>query len=136
METTKLTDEERLKNRKAERALHARGLVRVRTYVANLALQHGIKPESGPRIEGAKTDRGLYVPAWFEWHVERFPQNSINQRKRLEIVEELKNRPHAQFILLIEAQMAGGTLYDPCGDLATEAALTLLREEHGDELDG
>lgn len=128
------SDEKLLEDRKAERALHARGLVRVKTYVANLAVQLGIPVERGPKIKGAETDRGLFVPVWFEWHVERFPHNDINQRKRLEIVEELKTRPHAQYILLIEAQMAGGTLYDPCGDIATEAALTLLKEEHGDTL--
>ena len=129
------TDEERLEDRKKERELHARGLVRVSAYLANLAIKCDIPIVRGPKIQSQTVrDPGIYVPVWLEWHLQRFPQNEIQQSKRLEIVKALSENHRARHMLLIEAQMLGGTLYDPMGDVATEAALRLMREEYGDEL--
>lgn len=129
------TDEEKLEDRRKERALHARGLVRVSAYLANLAIQADVPVERGPKIQGNRLDPGVYVPVWLEWHLQRFPQNSIPQSKRLEILQALGENPQAQYLLLIEAQLVGGTLYDPSGDIATEAALKLLKEKHGEVLE-
>lgn len=115
--------------RKRERALHDRGLARAPTQIANLALRCGIPVEHGPQIPGNQTDRGLYVPVWFHWYLERFPQNEINTRQRLEDVRHFSADKEKQLILLIEANLVDGMLYDPAGDIATKAALTLLEAE-------
>ena len=131
--TDERTDEQKLEDRREERALHAQGLVRVPTYLANLAIQCDIPVERGPRIRESKTDQGCYVPVWLEWHLIRFPQNKIPQRRRLEVVARLRDDHKARYLMLVEAQLAGGTLYDPSGDIATEAALHLLKKELPDD---
>lgn len=120
-----------LEDRQQERALQKRGLVRVDTYVANLALRAGVPVEKGPPIHGSNLDRGLWVPAWVQWHLERFPDQGDNLRARQESLEALKDDKNAQLLLLLEANLCGATLYDPTGDLGTAAALELLQKEVG-----
>ena len=77
--TKKLTDEEKveratersskLERRQRERVLIAKGFVRCKPYLANLALYNDIPTEEGPGL--ADTDV-QWVPAWFEWHLQRF----------------------------------------------------------------
>lgn len=125
------TDEEKLEERKLERELQKKGLVRVETYTANLAMRAGIEVIRGPKIPGAATDRGLFVPAWVQWYLERFPNNEQLLRERQEELKSLKDDKEQQLMLLIEANLCGATIYDPSGDIGTEHALKALQEELG-----
>lgn len=137
--TKKLTDEEKveratersskLERRQRERVLIAKGFVRCKPYLANLALYNDIPTEEGPGL--ADTDV-QWVPAWFEWHLQRFKHTSladVSQRERLQQAKALMEDKEAQLLLLCEAQLAGSTLEDPSGDLSTAAAIELLKKE-------
>jgi hypothetical protein len=126
---------EKLHEREREKELHAAGLLRVPAYVANLLVIQGIDVVRGPKIQAAKRDQGLFVPAWAEWLMCRRPKTlEHDQRERLESVKDVAADPRKQYLLLIEAHVSGGTMYDPLGDVATEAALRILEEQHGKEI--
>jgi hypothetical protein len=131
--TTQQTEEEKREERKVERELQQKGLVRVETYTANLALRAGIPVVRGPKVPGSATDRGLFVPAWVQWHLERFPQNDQQLRERQEELILLKDDKEQQLMLLLEANLCGATIYDPSGDIGTANALRILQEELGHE---
>ncbi len=126
-----LTDEERLEQRRRERALCEKGFVRTTAVLANYAIQADVPMERGPKVTGSKTDQGLWVPAWFEWYMKRFATSIMhdNPRKRVEGAKELLEDKGKQLMLLYEAGLAGGTLYDPLGDISTKHAIDTLEKE-------
>ena len=130
-----VTDEEKLEHRRQERALCSQGLVRTSAYLANYGIKADVPIVRGPKILGSINDQGLWVPAWFEWFMKRFPDSVIhgNLRHRLEALLELKHDKGKQLMLLYEANLAGGTLYEPLGDISTKHAIDLLEKELGDE---
>jgi len=118
--------------RTSARALTGRGYVRVKPYLANIALQHDLPHEVGPHPDYTSSKDVYWVPAWLEWHMKRFENTSladVSQRERLEQAKALIGDKDAQLLLLCEAQLAGCTLADPDGDLATIAAINLLKKE-------
>lgn len=129
-----MESEDGAKRRERARELTMRGYVRVRPYLANLVLYNDLPLEKGPHWD-PKNDRIAYwVPAWLEWHMQRFANTSlaeVSQRERLEQAKALMESKESQLLLLCEAQLAGCTLSDPDGDLATQAAIELLKKEIG-----
>ena len=118
-----------------ERDLQKKGYLRCTTYMGNLARMNDIPVERGPALDGPTgTKECDWVPAWFEWHLIRFKSGHlqhVSQRERLEQAKELRDDLEKQFILLTEAQLAGGTLYDPSADVSTNHAMNRLKEELG-----
>ena len=132
--TEKSERQERVSRRRQERALIAKGFVRVKPYLANLALHNDLPLEKGPHWDPKNECVVHWVPAWLEWHMQRFVSTSlseVSQRERLEQAKELLHDKEQQLLLLCEAQLAGSTLEDPTGDLATIAAIELLKKEIG-----
>lgn len=127
--------QKKAQRRKEARALQRRGFLRVETYLGNMARMNDIPVERGPGMDWQNTDEQCdWVPAWFEWHIQRFKKGAlqhISQRERIEQAKVLQEEPEEQFLLLTEAQLADGTLYDPEGDISTEEALKTLRKELG-----
>lgn len=121
-----------IRRRQLERKLIAKGYVRVKPYLANLALHNDLPLEKGPHWDPNHKGDAWWVPAWLEWHMQRFAKTSladVSQRERLEQAKELMHNKEEQLLLLCEAQLAGCTLEDPSGDLATMAAIELLKKE-------
>lgn len=132
MSEEKTERQKKAERRKAARALQKRGYLRVETYLGNLARMNDIPCERGPGMDWQGDDESDWVPAWFEWHIQRFKSGAlqhINQRTRIEQAKALQEDLEEQLLLLTEAQLADGTLYDPEGDVSTEAAIQLLRKE-------
>jgi hypothetical protein len=135
----RMADDHVRSRRGAERDLQKRGFLRCTTYMGNLARMNDIPVERGPGILGPTgDDESDWVPAWFDWHLQRFKSGRlqhISQRERLAQAKELLADKEKQFILLSEAQLVGGTLYDPSADISTNNALELLKQELGYEED-
>lgn len=117
------------KRRKAVRKMQARGWLRCSTYLGNLCRMHDLPVEEQPIAAGG-TD--YWVPAWLEWHMLRFKEGVMKDvplRERIEQARALLEDKAAQLDILCEAILVGGTLLDPDGDLSTQRAIDLLREE-------
>jgi hypothetical protein len=124
-----------IQRRQAERELQKKGYVRCTTYMGNLARMNDLPVQRGPGLDGPSgTRESDWVPAWFEWHMVRFTRSHlqhVTQRERIEQAKAMAADKEAQFVLLCEAQLAGGTLYDPAADISTDHAVNILREELG-----
>ena len=134
MAEEKTERQKKAERRKAVRALQKRGYLRVETYLGNLARMNDIPCEQGPGMDWQNDEPSDWVPAWFEWHMERFKHGAlqhVNQRSRLEQAKALQEDSEEQFLLLTEAQLADGTLFDPEGDVSTEEAMKTLRKQLG-----
>jgi hypothetical protein len=122
--------QQKAERRKLVRALQKRGYLRVETYLGNLARMNDLPVERGPGLDLGKSEESDWVPAWFEWHIQRFKKGAlqhISQRERIEQAKALQENLEEQMLLLTESQLADGTLYDPEGDISTEEALKILR---------
>jgi hypothetical protein len=115
--------------RRVVREMQAKGWLRCSTYLGNLCRMHDLPFEEQPTAAGG-TD--YWVPAWLEWHMLRFKEGvmkDVPMRERIEQARALLEDKSAQLDLLCEAILAGGTLNDPDGDLSTQHAINLLKEE-------
>ena len=59
------------------RELQARGFLRCETYLGNLARMNDLPVEEGPS-DTSSDDLVDWVPAWLEWHMYRYPDESTN----------------------------------------------------------
>lgn len=107
-----------------------KGWVRCDTYLGNMLRMNDLPFEEKPAALGT----AYWIPVWLEWHMLRFREGvlkDVPMRERLAQARALLEDKQAQLDLLCEAQLAGGTLNDPDGDLSTMHAIARLQEELG-----